>query len=131
VQELQDKSDLRERLHLLGEFSFLFAWGEFEALMALASYAYEHPDNTFPRFSQNAAILECQALGHPLLPADSCVRNDIPWNEHERFYIIDGSTMSGKSTLLRAIGLSTALAYAGSPVCAQPCLCLAFPFALR
>ena len=51
------------------------AWGEFEALNALANYARENPDSTFPEFSGEAAQFEAVALGHPLLPDETCVRN--------------------------------------------------------
>ncbi|HEX4170662.1 MAG TPA: hypothetical protein VHZ55_34810 [Bryobacteraceae bacterium] len=98
---------------------WLHAWGEFEALTALANYAYEHPDNRFARFSSETHMFEGQGIGHPLLPAKLCVRNDISLNEHARLYVISGSNMAGKSTLLRAIGLNAVLAYAGAPVCAD------------
>lgn len=87
--------------------------------MALANYAYEHPDNGFPRFAQDDTILEGKSMGHPLLPANQCVRNDVSLNQRTRFYVISGSNMSGKSTLLRAMGLNAVLAYAGAPVCAE------------
>jgi len=95
------------------------AWGEFEALNALANYARENPDSTFPEFSGEAAQFEAVALGHPLLPDETCVRNDVRFNDGTRFYIISGSNMSGKSSLLRAIGLNAVLAFAGAPVRAQ------------
>ena len=98
---------------------WLDAWGEFEALNSLASYAYENPANTFPEFSQGEHEFVAEALGHPLLPDVSCVRNDIQLNQGSRFYLISGSNMSGKSTLMRAIGLNTVLAQAGAPVRAQ------------
>src|SRR5271157_1674323 len=59
------------------------------------------------------------AIEHPLLPNDTCVRNDVTLNQATRFYIISGSNMSGKSTLLRAIGLNAVLAFAGAPVRAR------------
>lgn len=98
---------------------WLEAWSEFEALNALANYAYENPDHTFPEFSGDHPCLEAQALGHPLLPNATCVRNDFELNRSTRFYILSGSNMSGKSTLLRAIGLSSVLARAGAPVRAK------------
>jgi DNA mismatch repair ATPase MutS len=97
---------------------WLAAWGEFEALMAIANYAYEHPHNTFPELKEGGSELQCEALGHPLLASDICVRNNIAWSERTRFYVISGSNMAGKSTLLRAVGLNVVLAYAGAPVCA-------------
>jgi hypothetical protein len=98
---------------------WLDTWAEFEALSALANYAYENPENTFPEFSAEEAKFEAVALGHPLLSSESCVRNDIQLNRECRFYVVSGSNMSGKSTLLRAIGLNAVLAFAGAPVRAQ------------
>jgi len=99
---------------------WLQAFAEFEALNALAGYAYENPDNTFPEFcSTDEACFEAQHLGHPLLPHAACVTNNVHLNRESRFYIISGSNMSGKSTLLRSIGLNTVLAFAGAPVRAR------------
>jgi hypothetical protein len=102
---------------------WLHAWAEFEALNALAAYGYEHPDNTFPELADadagNHACFEAQELGHPLLPLISCVANDIALSREQPFYIVSGSNMSGKSTLLRAIGLNAVLAFAGAPVRAR------------
>jgi hypothetical protein len=98
---------------------WLHAWAEFEALNALAAYAYENPCNVFPEFSGGEACFEAQDLGHPLLPHASCVVNDVELSRESRFYVISGSNMSGKSTLLRAIGLNAALAFAGAPVRAR------------
>jgi len=99
--------------------AWLDVWAEFEALNALATYAYENPENTFPEFTNNAAIFEAKDLGHPLLPRAACVRNDIQLNRESRFYVLSGSNMSGKSTLLRAMGLNAVLALAGAPVRAR------------
>ena len=99
--------------------NWLRVWGEFEALMALANYAYEHPDNESPRFSPEPNVFAGQGIGHPLLPAEACVRNDVSLGEEISLIIISGSNMAGKSTLLRAIGLNAVLAYAGAPVCAD------------
>ena len=98
---------------------WLSAWGEFETLMALACYAYEHPENAFPQLLEGEAALEGKGIGHPLLPVNGCVRNDISLNGQTRFYVISGSNMAGKSTLIRAIGLNAVLAYTGAPVCAE------------
>lgn len=98
---------------------WLEAWGEFETLMALANYAYEHPDNTFPEFSSEEAKFEAKGIGHPFLSAEICVLNDLSLNAQNRFYIISGSNMAGKSTLLRSIGLNSVLAYSGAPVVAK------------
>jgi MutS domain V len=98
---------------------WLDSWGEFEALNALGSYAHENRDHTFPEFSAEGACFEAIGLGHPLLPDEVCVRNDVRLNRATRFYMISGSNMSGKSTLLRAIGLNAVLAFAGAPVRAR------------
>jgi hypothetical protein len=99
---------------------WLDAWAEFEALNALAGYAHENPANTYPEFSTNEhAGFEAQALGHPLLPEEACVTNDVHLDAQSRFYVVSGSNMSGKSTLLRAIGLNAVLASAGAPVRAR------------
>lgn len=94
---------------------WLEAWAEFEALNSLANYAYENSSTSFPEFS-GSPMFEAKELGHPLLPFDGCVRNDIELNSQSRFYLVSGSNMSGKSTLLRAIGLNAVLAFAGAPV---------------
>jgi DNA mismatch repair ATPase MutS len=99
--------------------AWLDAWAEFEALNALANYAYENAENTFPEFSTREARFEAEALGHPLIPDASCVRNDVHLNRESRFYLVSGSNMSGKTTLLRAIGLNAVLAFAGAPVRAR------------
>ena len=59
------------------------------------------------------------AIGHPLLPGDSCVRNDLTLSGENPVLIISGSNMSGKSTLLRSVGINTVLGLAGAPVCAN------------
>jgi DNA mismatch repair ATPase MutS len=100
--------------------TWLDAWAEFEALNALAGYAHENPANTFPEFSaSDDARFEAQALGHPLLAEEACVTNDVYLNPQSHFYVVSGSNMSGKSTLLRAIGLNAVLASAGAPVRAR------------
>jgi DNA mismatch repair ATPase MutS len=72
-----------------------------------------------PLVSSNAAVtLEAAALAHPLLPADESVGNDVAIGGAGEILLITGSNMSGKSTLLRAIGLNVVLAQLGAPVCA-------------
>ena len=102
---------------------WLQTWSEFEALNSLANYTHENPGNVFPLFpndfSNFNAHFEAVALGHPLLPDETCVGNDVRLNSATRFYIVSGSNMSGKSSLLRAIGLNAVLAFAGAPVRSQ------------
>ena len=96
--------------------SWLDAWAEFDALNALACYAYEHPTAVFPELADGAPVLEAKTLGHPLIAEDVCVGNDVALNGANRFYLVSGSNMAGKSTFLRAIGMNVVLASAGAPV---------------
>ena len=98
---------------------WLMALGEVEALAALATLAHEHPSWTFPALSGDGTrALEAAALGHPLLPDATRVANDVRIGPRGTFLLITGSNMSGKSTLLRAVGANVVLAQAGGPVCA-------------
>ena len=90
--------------------------GEFEALIALANYAYEHPDDPFPEILETGLSLHAEGISHPLLPERQAVRNTVQLDAATRLYIISGSNMSGKSTLLRTVGINTVLALAGAPV---------------
>ena len=93
--------------------------GRFEALSSLAQYMFEHPEDPFPRFVDGRACLRAEALGHPLMARSQCVRNDIDLSGAARVWLVSGSNMSGKSTLLRALGLNVVLAMAGAPVRAR------------
>ena len=93
--------------------------GRFEALASLAQYGFEHPEHPYPEFVPEALSLEARGLGHPLLPSSRCVRNDVRLSARAPVLLVSGSNMSGKSTLLRAVGLNVVLAMAGAPVCAQ------------
>jgi len=99
--------------------AWIAAAGEFEALGALACYRYEHSSDVFPELSSGPALFEAEQIGHPLLPDQHCVRNDISFGSQLPLVIISGSNMSGKSTMLRTVGLNTALAWSGAPVRAR------------
>jgi CBS domain-containing protein len=91
--------------------------GEMEALSALAMFAYEHPADPFPVLLESAAVFDATALGHPLIDEKAAVRNDVRLGgTHPRALIVSGSNMSGKSTMLRAVGVNVVLALAGAPV---------------
>ena len=97
---------------------------EFEALSSLAAYRYEHADDPFPEIVSRAngrdpAIFDGIQLGHPLLPRTSMVRNDVHLAADTRLLVVSGSNMSGKSTLLRTVGINAVLALAGAPVRAE------------
>ncbi|MDH3718091.1 MAG: hypothetical protein OES79_08210, partial [Planctomycetota bacterium] len=93
--------------------------GQLEAISSLATLANDHPDWAMPDVGERSATLKAISLGHPLLNDDVCVRNDVEVGPAGTFLLVTGSNMSGKSTLLRAIGVNVALAQAGAPVCAS------------
>ena len=97
--------------------AWLDALGEVEALASLGGFAFEHPTFTWPELTREP-LLDARALGHPLLPEDRRVGNDVRLAVAGRALVVTGSNMSGKSTLLRALGVNAVLAFAGAPVCA-------------
>ena len=99
--------------------AWLDAIGTIEALNSIAAYSYEHPADPFPAIVDGPAAFVGQALGHPLIPAATCVRNDVSIDGSVRVLLVSGSNMSGKSTLLRTVGINTVLAMAGAPVRAR------------
>ena len=101
----------------IGEW--LDAVAEIEALNSLASFAYERPNNPFPELVETEACFDGEALGHPLIAADRCIRNDVRMNSRHQLLIVSGSNMSGKSTLMRTVGINVVLALVGAPVCAK------------
>jgi DNA mismatch repair ATPase MutS len=95
---------------------WIAAVGEFESFCSLAAYAYENPDDPFPEIEPEGALFEAEGVGHPLIPAGACVRNNVTLGGELRALSVSGSNMSGKSTLLRTVGINTVLALAGAPV---------------
>jgi hypothetical protein len=94
--------------------------GEIEALLSLAGYGYEHPDDPFPTIVESGSRFDGVGLGHPLLPDAQTTRNDVRLGEEgPRALLVSGSNMSGKSTLLRTVGINAVLALAGAPVRAR------------
>jgi MutS domain V len=115
--------------------------GEMEALISLATYSFEHPQDPFPTFVDtgseapfagaapfgfkgagfsdshpSSAFFDGENLGHPLIPAAKCVPNSIRLDDSTRVLLVSGSNMSGKSTLLRTAGINAVLAMAGAPI---------------
>lgn len=96
---------------------WLKAIGEFEAFSALATHAYEHPADTVPSIVPDGPLFSASGLGHPLIPESTVVRNDVDLGgAGPRLLLVSGSNMSGKSTLLRAVGTNAVLALAGGVV---------------
>lgn len=100
---------------------FVEAVAEFEALLSLSAYAYEHPEDCFPEFIEDKGkvCFAGEELGHPLIPSVRCVRNSVCLGSGARVLLVSGSNMSGKSTLLRTVGVNFVLAMAGAPVRAK------------
>jgi hypothetical protein len=95
------------------------AVAEIEALLSLSAYAFEHPSDPFPEFvaaGGSPARFDGDELGHPLIPDAQCVRNGVRLDAQTRVLLVSGSNMSGKSTLLRTVGINTVLAMAGAPI---------------
>jgi len=99
---------------------WLSALGELEALAALAALAHDQPAWSFPTLADaGPGRLEARNLGHPLLADGARVGNDVAIGPPGTFLLVTGSNMSGKSTLLRALGLDVTLAQMGGPACAD------------
>jgi hypothetical protein len=99
---------------------WLRAVGDVEALTALATFAYERPEDRFPELAADGAVYDAEGLGHPLIDPSVAVRNDVRLGGGgPRVILVSGSNMSGKSTLLRSVGVSVVLALAGAPVSAR------------
>ena len=95
--------------------------GEFEALAALGTYAYEHPADVYPELADvdGPPVYAAEALAHPLIPTAVPVANDVTLGADPQVLIVSGSNMSGKTTLLRSVGVSTVMALMGAPVRAR------------
>lgn len=95
--------------------------GEFDALLSGAAYTFENPDHVFAEIQvEKKPFMRADAVGHPLISSNRCVRNDIRLGgEDSRLVVISGSNMSGKSTYLRTVGITAVMAQAGLPVRAR------------
>jgi len=103
---------------------------------SLAAYAYEHPTDPFPEIDPPGGVPRYEAvqLAHPLIPRERSVPTDVHLGAPgagaaaapdalaaavapaAQALIVSGSNMSGKSTLLRSVGINAVLALAGAPV---------------
>jgi DNA mismatch repair ATPase MutS len=92
--------------------------GEIEALSSLAAFAHDHPEHVWPTLSESPAF-RAKGLGHPLIEPGALVRNDVALRGPGTALLVTGSNMSGKSTLLRSMGINAVLAMAGAPVVAH------------
>ncbi len=97
---------------------WLEALAEIDALAVLAALQHDNPGWSRPEIVAEP-LYTAEALGHPLLPATHRVANDVAVGPPGTILLVTGSNMSGKSTLLRAIGLNVVLAQAGACACAS------------
>ena len=96
---------------------WLEALGTLETISSFASLVYDNPSWSFPEFVDDDRVVAV-GLGHPLIPETKRVHNDVNVGPKGQILMVTGSNMSGKTTLLRAVGLNVLLAKAGGPVCA-------------
>ena len=101
-------------VHLL---QWLEALGKLDALCALGTFAFNHPQYTYPVLADEPFVFRAKNMGHPLMPRQQCVVNDADIPQRPYFLIITGANMAGKSTYLRTIGCNYILACIGAPVC--------------
>ena len=118
VRQVMRIEQWKER-HAASLPTWLDAIGEMDALCSLATFAYNHPDYTWPVPTEQPFTFCADRMGHPLIHRDRCVRNGIRMEKRPYFIIITGANMAGKSTYLRTVGVNYLLASIGAPVCAD------------
>ena len=97
---------------------WLEALGELEALASLATFAFENPTDVFPELvpREDGPLFDAEGLGHPFISVEDCTRNDVLLDPNRRLWVVSGSNMAGKSTLLRSVGVASVLGLAGGTV---------------
>jgi hypothetical protein len=100
---------------------WLDAVGQIEAVSSIAGHAFERPNDPFPEIVDpaNGPCFIAEEVGHPLIAEKDCIRNDVRLDGEQRLIMVSGSNMSGKSTLMRTLGINAVLALSGSPVRAK------------
>ncbi|MGM0496672.1 MAG: MutS-related protein [Bacteroidota bacterium] len=92
--------------------------GKFDAYISMANFSYNHPEFTYPDFTDKQ-ILYAEQMGHPLINDEYRVCNDFYISRKGKVFIITGANMAGKSTFLRTVGVNMILGMSGAPVCAE------------
>ncbi len=100
---------------------------ETEAIAGLGAFAFAFPDYVFPEIVTEGFAIQGADAGHPLIPANQRVNNNILVSHKGHFNIVTGANMAGKSTYLRTVGVNMVLALAGAPVCASGFSCYPAP----
>lgn len=93
-----------------------------DVLVSMGTFRFGHPEYTVPEITDEV-LLAASGVGHPMLPRDGMVTNDLTVSSLHEFYIVTGANMAGKSTFLRTIGVSLVLALSGNVVCATQFRC--------
>ena len=99
--------------------SYIDGLSEVESLMCAAQTGLVLPLSTFPEFVESDdaacnAFFEGTDLAHPLIAPETVVRNSVKLSND--IAIITGSNMSGKTTMIRTVGVCTVLALTGGLV---------------
>ncbi len=108
---------------------WIAATAEIEVLLTVAAWSFDHGDGTLPELSDGEAEFRAEGLGHPLIPRQECVANDVELSRQKPLILISGSNMSGKSTLLRSVGTSLVLTWCGARVNARRLITTPFQIA--
>ncbi|EMM86078.1 MutS domain V protein [Leptospira santarosai str. 2000027870] len=89
----------------------------FDSLFPFANLKWMFPDYCFPEIlsEDSKEGISGKDLFHPLLPSEYRVSNPLDRVSEGNIVLITGSNMSGKTTYLRTIGVSSILALAGGP----------------
>lgn len=95
------------------------ALAETESLGSLAGFYILNPRFIFPEIAKDPLSVNAIEAGHPLIPLNRRINNNILIKGRGNFNIITGANMAGKSTYLRTTGVNLVLAMAGAPVCAE------------
>jgi len=90
----------------------------FDSQNSLATLVFNHPKFVFPKIETDKKIIVTSNLGHPLLDTSQRINNDFSIDK-QKFFIITGANMAGKSTFLRTISLAIVMSNIGLPVCAE------------
>jgi hypothetical protein len=98
---------------------WLHAVGEFEALTAIAGYAFEHPADVLPELIEVGPLFDASDMTHPLLSTDKAIRNDVRLGQGLQLMVLSAPNMAGKSTFIRSVGINAVLAQCGAPVRAK------------
>lgn len=102
----------REIKHIIQQMMATYA--RLDAMQSLARASVEHRWTMPELLPSDALQYNCRQLYHPLLP--KAVPYDMAFSAAQNFLFLTGANMSGKSTLLRSLGIAAVLAHIGMAV---------------